>query len=94
MTSGYQALLARGAAEGTAGQHGADSARPSAAPAASRRVRAAARAADPLHRRAADQLGLDRFALYVHDYGAPIGLRLAAAQRERVTGLITQSGNA
>ncbi|MFD4294706.1 alpha/beta fold hydrolase [Rhodococcus sp. NPDC058532] len=40
------------------------------------------------------QLGVDRFALYVHDYGAPIGLRIAAEHPERVTALITQSGNA
>ncbi|GAA3953115.1 alpha/beta hydrolase [Actinomadura viridis] len=41
-----------------------------------------------------DHLGLDSFALYVHDYGAPIGLRIAARHPERVTALITQSGNA
>ncbi|MFF5262081.1 alpha/beta fold hydrolase [Actinomadura viridis] len=41
-----------------------------------------------------DHLGLDSFALYVHDYGAPIGLRIAAGHPERVTALITQSGNA
>ncbi len=41
-----------------------------------------------------DRLGLDRFALYVHDYGAPIGLRIASRQPDRVTALITQSGNA
>lgn len=41
-----------------------------------------------------DTLGLDRFALYIQDYGAPIGLRIAAAQPERVTAIITQSGNA
>lgn len=41
-----------------------------------------------------DQLQLDRFALYLHDYGAPIGLRIASRQPERVTGLIIQSGNA
>ncbi|TQF74229.1 alpha/beta hydrolase [Rhodococcus spelaei] len=41
-----------------------------------------------------DRLGLDRFALYVQDYGAPIGLRIAAKHPERVTALITQSGNA
>ncbi|MGW2659946.1 alpha/beta fold hydrolase [Nocardia tengchongensis] len=39
-------------------------------------------------------LGIDRFALYIHDYGAPIGLRIAAAHPERVTAIITQSGNA
>ncbi|MFF0637518.1 alpha/beta fold hydrolase [Nocardia sp. NPDC004151] len=41
-----------------------------------------------------DALGLDRFALYIHDYGAPIGLRIASAHPERVTAIITQSGNA
>ncbi|MFE5331278.1 alpha/beta fold hydrolase [Embleya sp. NPDC056575] len=41
-----------------------------------------------------DHLGLDRFALYIQDYGAPIGLRIAAAHPERVTALISQSGNA
>ncbi|MFF8608219.1 alpha/beta fold hydrolase [Streptomyces sp. NPDC015346] len=39
-------------------------------------------------------LGLDRFALYVQDYGAPIGLRLALAHPERITAIITQNGNA
>ncbi|WP_030750791.1 alpha/beta fold hydrolase [Streptomyces griseus] len=39
-------------------------------------------------------LGLDRFALYVQDYGAPIGLRLALAHPERITALVTQNGNA
>ncbi|MFG3299707.1 alpha/beta fold hydrolase [Micromonospora chersina] len=41
-----------------------------------------------------DTLGIDRFALYLHDYGAPIGLRVASRHPQRVTGLITQSGNA
>lgn len=41
-----------------------------------------------------DHLGLDRFALYIHDYGAPIGLRIASAQPERIIAIITQSGNA
>jgi pimeloyl-ACP methyl ester carboxylesterase len=41
-----------------------------------------------------DHLGVDRFALYIQDYGAPIGLRIASAHPERVTALITQSGNA
>ncbi|MFH9826430.1 alpha/beta fold hydrolase [Streptomyces bobili] len=39
-------------------------------------------------------LGLDRFALYIQDYGAPIGLRIASRTPERVTALISQSGNA
>ena len=41
-----------------------------------------------------DALGLDRYALYIFDYGAPIGLRLAMAHPERVTAIITQNGNA
>ncbi|WP_149549986.1 alpha/beta fold hydrolase [Streptomyces marokkonensis] len=41
-----------------------------------------------------EKLGLDRFALYVQDYGAPIGLRLALAHPDRVTAIVTQNGNA
>ncbi|MEV6332207.1 alpha/beta hydrolase [Streptomyces sp. NPDC051909] len=41
-----------------------------------------------------DRLGVDRFALYVQDYGAPIGLRIAARHPERITAIVTQSGNA
>lgn len=41
-----------------------------------------------------DALQLERYALYVFDYGAPSGLRLALARPERVTGLISQNGNA
>lgn len=41
-----------------------------------------------------DALGLKRYALYVFDYGAPAGLRLALARPERVSGLISQNGNA
>ncbi|MBT2442525.1 alpha/beta hydrolase [Streptomyces sp. ISL-36] len=39
-------------------------------------------------------LGLDRFALYIQDYGSPIGLRLALAHPERITAIVTQNGNA
>jgi pimeloyl-ACP methyl ester carboxylesterase len=39
-------------------------------------------------------LGLQRFALYVFDYGAPIGFRLALAHPERITAIISQNGNA
>lgn len=39
-------------------------------------------------------LGLAQYALYIFDYGAPVGLRLALAHPERVTALITQNGNA
>jgi pimeloyl-ACP methyl ester carboxylesterase len=40
------------------------------------------------------EVGLDRYALYLHDYGCPIGLRLALLHPNRVTGLIVQDGNA
>jgi pimeloyl-ACP methyl ester carboxylesterase len=39
-------------------------------------------------------VGLDRFAIYIFDYGAPSGLRLAMAHPERVTAIISQNGNA
>ena len=39
-------------------------------------------------------LGLERFALYVFDYGAPVGFRIAARHPERVTAIISQNGNA
>lgn len=38
-------------------------------------------------------LGFDRFALYVFDYGAPVGLRIAARHPERITAIISQNGN-
>ncbi|MEL3948448.1 alpha/beta fold hydrolase [Streptomyces sp. LNU-CPARS28] len=41
-----------------------------------------------------EKIGLDRFALYVQDYGAPVGLRLALAHPDRVTAIVTQNGNA
>jgi pimeloyl-ACP methyl ester carboxylesterase len=40
------------------------------------------------------QLGLTRYSLYVMDYGAPIGFRLAVKHPERVEALIVQNGNA
>jgi pimeloyl-ACP methyl ester carboxylesterase len=39
-------------------------------------------------------LGLNRYALYVFDYGAPIGFRLALRHPDRVTAVISQNGNA
>ena len=39
-------------------------------------------------------IGLSRFAIYVFDYGAPVGLRIATAHPERITAIITQNGNA
>lgn len=41
-----------------------------------------------------DTIGLSRYALYLQDYGAPIGLRLAVRHPERVSALIVQNGNA
>jgi len=39
-------------------------------------------------------IGLERYAIYFFDYGAPVGLRLALAHPERVTALVSQNGNA
>jgi len=41
-----------------------------------------------------DAVGLTRYAIYVFDYGAPVGFRLALARPERVTAIISQNGNA
>ena len=41
-----------------------------------------------------DKLGIKRFAVYIFDYGAPVGLRLAMANPEKITGIISQNGNA
>jgi pimeloyl-ACP methyl ester carboxylesterase len=41
-----------------------------------------------------DTLRLDTFSIYIHDYGAPIGLRVASRHPERVQALIVQNGNA
>jgi pimeloyl-ACP methyl ester carboxylesterase len=41
-----------------------------------------------------DHLGIDRFSIYVHDYGAPIGWRLALDPKYEVSTIISQSGNA
>ena len=40
-----------------------------------------------------DQLGLSRYAIYVQDYGAPIGWRLALRRPEAITAIVTQNGN-
>lgn len=40
------------------------------------------------------QLGVNHYALYVMDYGAPVGFRLAAKYPEKVTAIIIQNGNA
>ena len=41
-----------------------------------------------------DALKLRRYAIYVFDYGAPVGFRLALARPERVAAIISQNGNA
>lgn len=41
-----------------------------------------------------EQLGLTRYAMYFFDYGAPAGLRLALAHPRRITGIVSQNGNA
>lgn len=41
-----------------------------------------------------ESIGLERFAIYVFDYGAPVGLRLALTHPERITAVISQNGNA
>lgn len=41
-----------------------------------------------------EALGIDRYAVYLFDYGSPTGFRLAVAHPERITALITQNGNA
>lgn len=39
-------------------------------------------------------IGIKQFALYIFDYGAPVGLRIAMANPERITAIISQNGNA
>ena len=39
-------------------------------------------------------IGLQRYAIYVFDYGAPVGLRIALAHPERITAIVSQNGNA
>jgi pimeloyl-ACP methyl ester carboxylesterase len=41
-----------------------------------------------------EMLGLERYALYVFDYGAPVGFRLATRHPERITAIVSQNGNA
>ena len=41
-----------------------------------------------------EKVGLTRYALYVQDYGAPIGYRLASQHPERITAIVVQNGNA
>jgi pimeloyl-ACP methyl ester carboxylesterase len=44
--------------------------------------------------RLTEVIGFDRFAIYVFDYGAPTGFRLAVRHPERITAIISQNGNA
>jgi len=41
-----------------------------------------------------DAVGLNRYGIYIQDYGAPVGLRLALLRPDRITAIITQNGNA
>ena len=41
-----------------------------------------------------ETVGFDRYAVYVFDYGAPTGFRLAVRHPERITAIISQNGNA
>lgn len=41
-----------------------------------------------------EKVELKRYALYVQDYGAPVGYRLAAAHPDRITAIVVQNGNA
>jgi pimeloyl-ACP methyl ester carboxylesterase len=41
-----------------------------------------------------EAVGFDRFAIYVFDYGAPTGFRIAMRHPERITAIISQNGNA
>ena len=41
-----------------------------------------------------DVIGLKKYAIYIFDYGAPVGLRLAVSRPDRITAIISQNGNA
>jgi pimeloyl-ACP methyl ester carboxylesterase len=41
-----------------------------------------------------DQKGIERYVVYLMDYGAPVGFRMFAAEPERVAGFVIQNGNA
>lgn len=41
-----------------------------------------------------ETIGLNKYSIYVHDYGAPVGFRLATKHPERIQAIITQNGNA
>jgi pimeloyl-ACP methyl ester carboxylesterase len=44
--------------------------------------------------RLTEKIGFDRYAVYIFDYGAPTGLRLAVKHPDRITAIISQNGNA
>jgi pimeloyl-ACP methyl ester carboxylesterase len=41
-----------------------------------------------------EQIGLGKFAIYIFDYGAPVGLRMALKAPERISAIVSQNGNA
>ena len=41
-----------------------------------------------------EEIKLDKYSIYVHNYGAPVGFRLAVKHPERIQAVITQNGNA
>ena len=41
-----------------------------------------------------DAIGLTHYAIYIFDYGAPVGLRMALRHPDRITAVVTQNGNA
>ncbi|SHN26262.1 alpha/beta fold hydrolase [Gracilibacillus kekensis] len=41
-----------------------------------------------------EKLNLEKYSIYIHDYGAPVGFRLATKHPERIQAIITQNGNA
>jgi pimeloyl-ACP methyl ester carboxylesterase len=43
---------------------------------------------------ATEKIGLTKYAIYVQDYGAPVGYRLAVKHPDRITGIVVQNGNA
>lgn len=49
--------------------------------------------AEVMHR-FTEVIGFNRFAIYIFDYGAPVGLRIAASHPEKITAIISQNGNA
>lgn len=63
------------------------------APSTSRFTYTFERLADVIER-FTERLGLNRYAMYIFDYGAPVGLRLALRHPERITAIVSQNGNA